>query len=94
MTREAIVVVSAGTREDEFLYYITKQNLAMKTVTAGGIFSMGGMTSNDVHGGSIDYGIFTETCAGFRIMKWDGSTIEVHEDDPVRSDGFSPIQFV
>eukprot|EP00957_Ditylum_brightwellii_P188138 14322770-Ditylum_brightwellii.AAC.1 len=91
--REAIVVVNAGTREDEFTYWVTQNNLALKTVTAGGIFSIAGMTSNDVHGGSIAYGIFADTCEGFRIMKWDGSIMEVHEDDPVRPDGFRPIQF-
>ena len=92
-TREAIVVVNAGTREDEFTYWVTQNNLALKTVTAGGIFSIAGMTSNDVHGGSIAYGIFADTCEGFRIMKWDGSIMEVHEDDPVRPDGYRPIQF-
>jgi len=92
-TREAVVAVNAGIREDEFTYFVTQNNLALKTVTAGGIFSMGGMTSNDVHGGSINSGIFADTCEGFRIMKWDGSIMEVHEDDPVRPDGFHPIQF-
>jgi hypothetical protein len=91
--REAVVVVNAGIREDEFLYFISQRNLATKTVTAGGIFSIGGMTSNDVHGATLASGIFAETCEGFRIMKWDGSILEVHESDPVRPDGFHPIQF-
>ena len=26
-------------------------------------------------------------------MTWDGTIIEIHEDDPVREDGFKPIQF-
>ena len=92
-TREAIVAVNAGTREDEFAYFVTQNNLALKTVTAGGIFSMGGMTSNDVHGGSVNIGLFAETCVGFRIMKYDGSIMEVREDDEARQDGFRPIQF-
>lgn len=91
--REAIVVVNSGTREDEFEYFLGTNNLALKTVTAGGIFSIGGMTSNDVHGGAIKNGIFADTCAGFNIMLWDGSVIQIREDDPIRDDGFHPIQF-
>ena len=33
--REAIVVVNAGTREDELEYFLGKENLALQTVTAG-----------------------------------------------------------
>lgn len=93
LKKDAVVAVNAGTREDEFDSYVTGENLALQTVTAGGIFSLGGMTSNDVHGGSIRRGIFADTCEGFSIMTWDGTIIEIHEDDPVREDGFKPIQF-
>ena len=92
-TGEAVVAVNAGTREDALEYFVAEENLALQTVTAGGFFSIGGMTSNDVHGGSIKVGIFADTCKGFTIMKWDGTILEVHEDDPVRPDGYRPIQF-
>lgn len=45
------VTVNAGVREDELDAFLTKNNFMLKTVTAGGFFSLGGMTAVDVHGG-------------------------------------------
>src|SRR5271166_5261773 len=45
------VTVNAGVREDELDAFLTKNNLMLTTVTAGGFFSLGGMTAVDVHGG-------------------------------------------
>eukprot|EP00978_Attheya_sp_CCMP212_P039515 scaffold206328_cov69-Attheya_sp.AAC.1 len=45
--------VNAGVREDELDAFLQSNNLALQTVTAGGIFSIGGMCANDVHGGSV-----------------------------------------
>lgn len=90
---QGLVKVNAGTREDEFDTFLAENNLALQTVTAGGIFSIGGMTSNDVHGGSIRCGIFAETCTSFTYMDADGEEVTISEDDEAGPDGFKPIQF-
>jgi FAD/FMN-containing dehydrogenase len=48
------VTVNAGVREDALDAFLTQNNLMMKTVTAGGFFSIGGMTAVDVHGGAVN----------------------------------------
>ena len=55
------VTVNTGVREDELDAFLTVHNLMLKTVTAGGFFSLGGMTAVDVHGGTMDAPIFAET---------------------------------
>ena len=45
------VTVNPGAREDDLDVFLTKRNLMLDTVTAGGFFSIGGMTAVDVHGG-------------------------------------------
>ena len=55
------VTVNTGVREDELDAFLTKNNLMLTTVTAGGFFSLGGMTAVDVHGGTMDAPIFAET---------------------------------
>ena len=65
LEKDAVVAMNAGTREEELDSYVMGENLALQTVTVGGIFSLGGMTSNDVRGGSIRRGIFADTCEGF-----------------------------
>ena len=78
---------NAGVREDKFNEFLTMNNLALQTVMAGGIFSIGGMTSYGVHGGTIYVGIFAETCVSFSIMKYDGTieTIDVESKSSIRS---------
>ena len=48
------VTVNPGTREDDLDAFLTKNNLMLETVTAGGFFSIGGMTAVDVHGGTVE----------------------------------------
>jgi FAD/FMN-containing dehydrogenase len=57
--------VNPGAREDDVDAFLTKHDLMFKTVTAGGFFSLGGMTSVDVHGGTVDAPIFAETASSF-----------------------------
>ncbi|NER00235.1 MAG: FAD-binding protein [Cyanothece sp. SIO2G6] len=67
------VIVNPGVREDELDAFLTNNSLMLKTVTAGGFFSLGGMTAVDVHGGTVNEGIFAETVSSFTIIKADGS---------------------
>ena len=62
------VTVNTGVREDELDAFLTANHLMLKTVTAGGFFSLGGMTVVDVHGGTINAPIFAETVSALTIL--------------------------
>ena len=86
------VTVNAGVREDELDAFLTEHNLMLKTVTAGGFFSLGGMTAVDVHGATLDTPIFAETVSAFNILLADGTVTTIDgKSSPV--DGWSPLQF-
>lgn len=78
------VTVNPGVREDDLDAFLAENNLMMKTVTAGGFFSIGGMTAVDVHGGTVDAPIFAETASAFTIMGADGKekVIDGSSKDP------------
>lgn len=86
------VTVNTGVREDELDAFLTTNNMLLRTVTAGGFFSLGGMTAVDVHGATIYEPIFAETASAFTIMGPDGQvkTIDA-QTTPVN--GWSPLQF-
>jgi hypothetical protein len=86
------VTVNTGVREDELDAFLIKHNLMLKTVTAGGFFSLGGMTAVDVHGATQDVPIFAETVSAFNILLADGTVTTIDgKSSPV--DGWSPLQF-
>ena len=60
--------MNPGVKEDALDAFLTQNNLMLQTVTAGGFFSLGGMTAVDVHGGTVNAPIFAETAAAFTIM--------------------------
>jgi len=74
------VTVNPGVREDDLDAFLTKNKLMMNTVTAGGFFSIGGMTAVDVHGGTVDAPIFAETAFAFTIMGADGQEKVIDRD--------------
>ena len=86
------VTVNAGVREDELDAFLIKHNLMLKTVTAGGFFSLGGMTAVDVHGATQDAPIFAETVSAFNIVLADGTVKTINQQSPA-IDGWSPLQF-
>jgi hypothetical protein len=86
------VTVNAGVREDELDAFLTKKNLMLRTVTAGGFFSIGGMTAVDVHGGTVDAPIFAETVSSFTFVRSDGSLMTIDTRSPTVG-GWSPLQF-
>ena len=86
------VTVNAGVREDELDAFLTQNNLMLKTVTAGGFFSLGGMTAVDVHGGTNDAPIFAETVSAFNILLADGTVKTINQQSPAVV-GWSPLQF-
>ncbi len=86
------VTVNAGVREDALDSFLTANDLMLETVTAGGFFSLGGMTAVDVHGATIDAPIFAETAVRFTIVGADGQPTTYSVDDP-KVDGYAPMQF-
>ena len=86
------VTANAGVREDELDAFLTENNLMMQTVTAGGFFSLGGMTAVDVHGGTMNAPIFAETVSAFNLVLADGTVTTIDQQSPEFS-GWSPLQF-
>src|SRR5271166_4238945 len=86
------VTVNTGVREDELDAFLAQNNLILTTVTAGGFFSLGGMTAVDVHGGTMDAPIFAETVSAFTLLLADGSITTINAQSPAVS-GWSPLQF-
>ncbi len=86
------ITVNAGIREDQVDAFLTEHDLMLETVTAGGFFSIGGMTAIDVNGATIDAPIFAETASAFTIMGPDGQLTTIDTTSPA-VDGWSPIQF-
>lgn len=86
------VTVNTGVREDELDAFLTQNNLMLQTVTAGGFFSVGGMTVVDVHGGTIAVPIFAETVSAFNILLADGTVMTI-DAQSAAIDGWSPLQF-
>jgi FAD/FMN-containing dehydrogenase len=85
------LTVNAGVREDQVDAFLTEHDLMLQTVTAGGFFSIGGMTAIDVHGGTVKAPIFAETASAFTIMGADGSVTTIDERSPLVH-GASPLQ--
>lgn len=86
------ITVNTGVREDELDAFLTAHDLMLKTATAGGFFSLGGMTAVDVHGATIRAPIFAETASAFSLMGPDGQVRTIDAQTPA-VDGWSPLQF-
>jgi len=86
------VTVNPGVREDDVDAFLTANDLMFQTVTAGGFFSLGGMTAVDVHGATIEAPIFAETASSFVILGADGNLHTIDNTAPP-VDGWSPLQF-
>jgi FAD/FMN-containing dehydrogenase len=86
------VTVNPGVREDDVDAFLTQHNLMFKTVTAGGFFSLGGMTAVDVHGATVEAPIFAETASSFVILGADGNLTTIDATSPAVN-GWSPLQF-
>lgn len=86
------ITVNPGVREDAVDAFLAAHDLMFATVTAGGFFSIGGMTAVDVHGGTVEAPIFAETASSFTILGADGNLTTIDENTPL-VDGWSPMQF-
>jgi hypothetical protein len=86
------VTVNTGVSEDELVGFLLNHQLMLKTVTAGGFFSIGGMTAVDVHGATIDAPIFAETASAYSIMGPDGVVTTIDANTPPEGN-WQPLQF-
>jgi hypothetical protein len=86
------VTVNPGVREDLVDTFLTRNNLMFRTVTAGGFFSIGGMTAVDVHGATLNAPIFAETVSAFTIVGADG-TETVIDASTAAVGKWRPLQF-
>jgi FAD/FMN-containing dehydrogenase len=86
------VTVNTGVREDELDAFLTANNLMLQTVTAGGFFSLGGMTAVDVHGATVNVPIFAETASAFTLVGPDGTVTTIDENSPAVG-SWKPLQF-
>jgi FAD/FMN-containing dehydrogenase len=86
------VTVNPGAKEDDLDAFLTKNNLMLETVTAGGFFSIGGMTAVDVHGGTVDAPIFADAASSFTILGADGNETIIDEQSK-DADGNSLLAF-
>jgi len=86
------VTVNPGAREDKLDAFLTQHNLMLDTVTAGGFFSIGGMTAVDVHGGTVDAPIFAEAVSALTILGADGNETIINKQSK-GVDGHSLLQF-
>ena len=86
------ITMNPGVREDVVDAFLTRNNLMFSTVTAGGFFSIGGMTAVDVHGGTLAAPIFAETASAFTILGADGTETVI--DASTQATGkWRPLQF-
>ena len=87
------ITVNVGVREDDVDAFLTANNLILNTVTAGGFFSLGGMTAVDVHGATVQAPIFAETASSYEVMGPDGTVTTIDAGSP-DFEGCSPLQFI
>lgn len=86
------VTVNPGVREDDVDAFLTLHDLMFRTVTAGGFFSIGGMTAVDVHGATVEQPIFAETASAFTLLGPDGELTTIDASTP-KAGGWSPLRF-
>jgi hypothetical protein len=84
--------VNPGVREDDVDAFLAEHNLMFRTVTAGGFFSLGGMTAVDVHGATVEAPIFAETASSFVIVDADGESRTIDGTSEVIGK-WSPLDF-
>ena len=92
--RQMRVTVNTGVREDYLDAFLAGHDLMLKTVTAGGFFSLGGMTAVDVHGASVHAPIFAETVTAFTVIGPDGGARTIEAGQRAFDEGaWEAIQF-
>ncbi len=76
-----ILTVQSGATWEQIQDYINPYGLAVEVQQASNIFTVGGSLSVNAHGRDPNYGPVIQTVRGFRLMKADGSVVNVSRND-------------
>ncbi|MFZ9035973.1 MAG: FAD-binding protein [Francisellaceae bacterium] len=87
-----IVTVNSGVSETDLDAFLSAHNYRLNTVTAGGFFSLGGMTAVDVHGSAVNASIFADSVIAYSVINDDGVN-KTYDIDSPDFQGISPLQF-
>jgi decaprenylphospho-beta-D-ribofuranose 2-oxidase len=72
-----ILTVQSGATWEQIQDYVNPYGLAVEVQQASNIFTVGGSLSVNAHGRDPNYGPIIQTVQGFRLMKADGSVVNV-----------------
>jgi FAD/FMN-containing dehydrogenase len=72
-----ILTIQSGVTWEQIQDYVNPYGLAVEVQQASNIFTVGGSLSVNAHGRDPNYGPIIQTVRGFRLMKADGSVINV-----------------
>ena len=90
--KTATVTVNAGVSETELDAFLTKHGYRLKTTTAGGFFSMGGITAVDAHGAAVNQSIFSDSAIAYTVVN-DYGVKTTYDSSSEKFSGYSPLQF-
>ncbi|MED7789651.1 D-arabinono-1,4-lactone oxidase [Francisella sp. 19X1-34] len=82
LNEDNTVTVNSGVREDQLSIFLTKNNLHLKTGTAGGFFSIGGIVAVDVHGSNVNNSIFSSNVIEFTVINSKGEKQTYNKNSP------------
>ena len=91
-TANSTVTVNTGVTESDLDTFLTMHNFMLKTVTAGGMFAIGGITAVDVHGAAMNSTIFSGNVIAYTVLKSNGQKV-TYDEQSEKFDGYSPLQF-
>lgn len=76
-TKKKTIRVEAGATWDDIQRYIQPKGLAIKVMQSSYVFTVGGTMSANAHGRDVDETSFVETVESFRLLKPDGTIVNV-----------------
>ena len=81
---EASVRIPAGSTQLDLYSTIRPRGYFLPTQTAGWLFSVGGLLSNFVHGGTFGAGPVYSSVRSLRVMLWDGTVTVIDDEGGLR----------
>lgn len=79
--QKRLITVQSGATWEQIQNYANPYGLAVKVQQASNIFTVGGSLSVNCHGRDPNYGPIIQTVRSFRLMKADGSILNVSRND-------------
>ena len=91
-TKNLTVTVNTGVTELALQKFLAAHGYTLKVFTAGGFFSIGGITAVDVHGGVNGQSIFASNVTAFTVLEAD-SKQRTYDTKSANFYGYHPLQF-